>query len=155
MKLLIYTACDRVLQDPVHGASLITVFHGLAFKVQEGIELPPNAVMPKEWAVFTKWGLEREEVGKQYVSKLEIYWPDGTEFIKFSLEALQPIRDGLMFISRITGFPVGQTGNLRILQTLESEGSIVFGPEELIIKVNDPDHLSFVEDSGQELSRLG
>jgi hypothetical protein len=138
MKLLVFTPCNSALQDPILGSSLIAIFHGITFKVPPGTELPSNAVIPKDWAIFSKWGLEPEEYGKEYTSKIEIYWPDGTEFVKASLVSQQPTRDGMAFISRMTGFPVGQDGEIRVVQLLESGGEIIYGPTELIIKVNDP-----------------
>ena|ERR1035438_2166062 len=141
MKLLVFTPCNIVLQDPGLGSSLISIFHGITFKVPTGTELPSNAVMPKEWAIFSKWGLELEEYGKEYTSKIEIYWPDGTEFAKFSLVSEQPTKDGMAFINRLTGFPVGQDGEIRVVQLLEGNGEIVYGPVELIVKINDPAYL--------------
>jgi hypothetical protein len=138
MKLLILTPCNNVLQDPQFGSSLISVFHGINFQVPPDTEVPSNAVIPKEWAVFSKWRLEPDEYGKEYTSRIEIYWPDGAEFTKASVVAQQPTKDGMAFINRMNGFPVGQDGEIRVLQFLESSGEVVYGPVETIIKVNDP-----------------
>lgn len=135
MNLLLLAPCDRILQDPTQGVSLINVFHGLMFKIPEGIDLPKDAVMPKEWTIFSKWELGPEEVGKDYISRVQIFWPDGTEFLKSSLTAMQPTRDGMSFTNQMNTFPVGQAGKLRVVQTLESDGVTVYGPTDLSINV--------------------
>jgi hypothetical protein len=140
MKLLLHSACNNVLQDPQFGASLISVFHAIAFMVPEGQEFPANAVVPKEWAIFCKWSLLPEEYGKNYTCLHKLFWPDGTVFAEAKLEAVQPTKDGMAFVQRLNGFPVGQQGNLRIVQTIESDGVIVGGPDELLIAINDPIH---------------
>jgi hypothetical protein len=136
MKLLLLTACDKVLQDPQFGSSLISVFHGIKFQVPAGTELPKDAVVPKEWAIFSKWELLPEEENKNHVSVIEIFWPDGNAFIKYALKAAQPTKNGMAFINRMTGFPVGQDGKLKVIQSLECDGVVVGGPHELDLQVD-------------------
>lgn len=150
MKLVIFTPCNNVLQDPQFGASLISVFHGIVFRVSEGTELPPNAVTPKEWAVFSKYNMEPEDVGKDYTSILTIHWPDGSIFTEASLQAKQPTIGGMAFVNRLSGFPIGQDGRLRLVQRLESDGVLVAGPEELFVVVNDPSYIELVRNKEGE-----
>jgi hypothetical protein len=136
MKILLLAACDRVIQDPQFGNSLISVFHGIKFQVPTGAEMPNDAVIPKEWAIFSKWELLPEDEDKPYTSAIKILWPNGTEFIQYRLAAAQPTKTGLAFINRLNGFPVGQAGKIKILQSLECDGAVVYGPEELDIQVD-------------------
>jgi hypothetical protein len=136
------TPCTNVLIDMQYGASLISIFHGITFTLPEGTERPTNAVMPKEWAIYSKWNLEPEEYGKNYTSNIKIYWPDGTLFSEATLDAVQPTKDGMAFINRMNGFPVGQDGKLRILQTLESDGITIARSEEITLAINDPAHFA-------------
>ena len=142
MKLLIFTACERVLQDPQSGQSLIAVFHGLKFQIPAGTELPSNAALPKFWSIFTKWGLSPHEEGKDYASLTQIYWPDGTLFVEQSLAAAQPTKDGLNFVLQLTGFPMGQSGNLKIVNWVTSGGSTVTEKQEIILTLEVTKDLS-------------
>jgi hypothetical protein len=101
----------------------------------EGQDVPPNAVVPKEWAVFSKWGVDPDEEGKSYSSLIEMFWPDGTEFAKLQLEANQPTVHGMAFVHKFNGFPIGQHGILRILNTLFSDGTVVAGPIEVEVGI--------------------
>jgi hypothetical protein len=137
MKLLLAALCDRVLNDPDYGHSLIAVFHAIRIQiVQDAPGLPSNAVLPKEWAIFAKYGLESNEEGKDYSITGEIFWPDGSLFGTLTVAAAQPSKDGMAFILKVNGFPMGQNGTIRVLLTLSSSGKTVFGPTELIAKVN-------------------
>jgi hypothetical protein len=135
MKLLLLTACEKVLQDVQSGHSLISVFHGLTIQLPPEPEMPGNAVIPKEWAIFSKWELLPDEEGKNYASSVEIFWPDGTFFAKSIIAAAQPTQDGMAFIVRLPGFPIGQNGKLKIVQFLQSDDEQVFGPVELEVRV--------------------
>src|ERR1039458_6396967 len=121
MKLLILTPCEKVIQDVQSGNSLISVFHGIKIKLPPvDAGLPSDAVAPKDWAIFSKWGLLPEEEGRNYTSFVEVFWPDGRLLASQRLEAAQPTKHGMAFITNLRGFPVGQNGNIKVLCSLES-----------------------------------
>jgi hypothetical protein len=124
-----------VLQDQSTGHSLIAVFHDIRLQFPPETKIPPDAVIPREWAIFTKWELDGTEEGQQYVSIVEVFWPDGKPFAKQELQAAHPIANGMAFVTRLAGFPMGQPGELRIKNSLSKNGEIVFGPMEIGVRV--------------------
>jgi hypothetical protein len=134
MKLLILTACDKVLVDALGGGqSLIGIFEGVNVVLTDAY--PSNASLQREWFIFSKWQLEPDEEGKNYTSLTEIFWPDGNKFGGLELVAAPPTKSGMSFIGRLLTFPFGQIGNLKVVQTLRSDGDLVFGPFEMSISV--------------------
>ena len=63
MKLLIASPCQMVITDKegLAGHSLIGVFHNFKIRVPEKAEVPSNALLPKEWTIFSKWSLDPPE----------------------------------------------------------------------------------------------
>lgn len=136
MKLLLATPANMVLDDATSGHSLIGVFHEIKIQIStDAPEVPSNAMIPKDWALFLKFGLDPEEEGKDYSLAIELYWPDGTSFGSHIVKAAQPTRNGLTFIVKLQAFPMGQSGNIRAVSTLRSADEIVCGPIETEIKV--------------------
>lgn len=135
MRILLAAPCNVALQDPEVGQSLIGVFHGMKIQISQDAEVPDNAMLPKEWAIFSKFGLDPDEEGKSYSLVTNIFWPDGKLLVNHLLPAAEPTKDGMNFITRMQAIPVGQEGIVKVSQTVISEGEIVCGPIELEIKV--------------------
>jgi hypothetical protein len=136
MNLLLAAPCQLALQDPVSGHSLIGVFHEIKIQVSEDApEVPRNAMVPREWAVFSKFALAPEEEGRDYSLLTEVFWPDGTPLASLTVEAAQPTKNGLSFIARLQAFPMGQPGIVRIRTSLRSGENLVWGPTDLEILV--------------------
>lgn len=136
MKLLVFTPCQLVLQDPVNGQSLISVFHEIKIQVPKSNEVPTNAILPKEWSIFCKWEVAPEEQGKLYIANLEILWPDGNQFVKQALPAAQAAKFDLSFVFKLLGFPMGQSGRIKVIISLESDGQLVFDPTATFVNVD-------------------
>jgi hypothetical protein len=134
MKLLLAAPCNMALQDPDVGHSLIGVFHEIKIQVSQDAEVPNNAMVPKEWAIFSKFSLEPNEEGKDYSLSTDIFWPDGNLLLNNVLPA-KIAKNGMAFIAKLQTFPMGQQGIVRIRESLTSEGKIVCGPIELEVKV--------------------
>jgi hypothetical protein len=136
MKLLLAAPCNLALQDPEVGHSLIGVFHEIKIQIPlDAAEIPSNAMIPREWSIFSKFSLDPEEEGKDYTLKTDVFWPDGTILISHALDAKQPTKDGVAFIAKLQAFPMGQQGIVRINESLTSEGKVVFGPIKLEVKI--------------------
>ena len=93
-------------------------------------------MLPKEWAIFSKFGLEPSEEDKDYTLKTDIFWPDGKVLASHILDAMPPTKNGMAFIAKSQAFPMGQQGVVRIRESLTSEGKVVFGPIEMEVKVS-------------------
>jgi hypothetical protein len=123
------------MNDPDVGHSLIGVFHEILIQISHDAEPPSNAMIPKEWAIFSKFSLDLEEEGKEYSLVTDIFWPDGSLLLSQTLNAIQPTKNGMAFITRLQAFPMGQQGKVRIKETLTSEGRAIWGPMELEVVV--------------------
>ena len=121
MKLLLAAPCNLVSIDQQLGHSLIGVFHDIAVKVPPDTEIPANALLPKEWAVFSKWLLSPGEEGEEYFLVSEIYWPDGTMLNQIKVKAPDPNANSITFVLRNQAFPFGQNGKVKILIWIEKE----------------------------------
>ena len=135
MTFLILAPCQTVLQDPVAGHSLISVFDEIKIAVPAAAEVPQDAVIPREWCVFSRWMLAPEEEGEIYSEVIEVFWPDNTVFNRTILPAAAPGRRGLIFVAKYTGFPMGQSGRIRIRVSIERRGQTVCGPVETDVTV--------------------
>jgi hypothetical protein len=122
MKLLLAAPCNLVSNDPELGHSLIGVFHDIMVRVIPGAEIPNNAVLPKEWAIFSKWSLDPGEEGRNHFLVTEIYWPDGSKLSETRIKSLAPgVSPSISFIVRSQGFPFGQAGKIKINLRVEEE----------------------------------
>ena len=137
MKLLLTTSCDKVLEDPESGTSLIAIFHEIKVHIPIDAEIPNNAAIPREWFIFTKFSLAPEEEEADYALETQVFWPDGTQFLGLTIGAKQPTRNGMAFKVKLPAFPIGQPGSLKITQTLRSNSDIVLGPieNEIIVRI--------------------
>jgi len=136
MKNLIHTPCQLAIRDDASGHSLIAIFHELKLQFPPGTEIPSNAVIARDWALFSKWEMDEEEEGRDYISTTEIFWPDGTLFSRSELKASTPVANGMAFIVRVNGFPMGQTGTIRISSILSENGNLIAGPIETAIRLH-------------------
>ena len=135
MNLLLVTACDRVLDDTELGTTLVSIFHQIKIQVTANEEVPTNAVIPREWSIFTKFALDKDEEGREYSLDTSVFWPDGSLFAHMILDAKQPTQNGMAFKVRLTGFPIGQPGKLKIVQSINSGEDAKCGPFETDILV--------------------
>ena len=135
-KLRVFVICESVIYDDESKiASLISLFSTL----QVGIagEVPSNAAMPKNWAIFTAWDAEPEDGGKDFVQCTRILWPDGSNFVtrkehKFSFESDKPHHQ---YRLRLNGFPMGQEGPYEVVVWLEMDGKTVVQPKSVTMHV--------------------
>jgi hypothetical protein len=132
MKLLLIAPCDRVLSDPTFGNSLIAVFHEILIKLPPGTEVPSNAMVPRDWTIFSKYELEPSEENKDYSAVTKIFWPNGDLFAELGIAAAKPTKNGMAFAIRLQGAPLGQNGRYLIQQTIRIDGDdgFVCGPVE-------------------------
>jgi hypothetical protein len=137
-KLYVFAVCDKVIQEQSGPASLISLFSEVHAVLPPEVEsVPSNAVVPREWFIFTSWEQQPEDKGKEYREVIELIYPDGTVFakpieIKF---VFQPDKSHHQTAANVLGFPIGQRGVFTVKMRLETGGSIVFGPESIHINV--------------------
>jgi hypothetical protein len=126
MKHIATLTCEKVIVDQRNVHSLISLISRAeigalpgAPQPQEPEPIPMNAVIPKEWYVFSMWLPSAEEVGKSFHQVMQIYWPNGDKYsdskLPFSVTDVGPVHNSFHSI----GMPVGQEGELKIVTWLE------------------------------------
>lgn len=112
----VFVLCEKVILDKNEVPSLIAVFNKLTAVVNG--EVPANAVIPKEWCIFTSWLIEPTDVSKQYTQAYRVVYPNGEQFgepVRITLQIL-PGKRHSQTIANSQGLPIGQNG----LYTVES-----------------------------------
>jgi hypothetical protein len=114
--------CDKVIVDSeTHTVSAISLFTKLTANIPE--PPPPDAVIPKEWAVLAGWDSEDEDIGKEFVQCIEIFFAGGKPFIDtirvmFKIDKTERQYNSI----RLFGFPLGQAGRCELKTWLEHDG---------------------------------
>lgn len=136
MRMLIASPCQMVItdKDEATGHSLIGVFHSLKIRVPETTEVPAKALLPKEWAIFSKWELDPSESAKEIKLFVEIFWPDGEPLSKTELVAAEISENQTAFIIRTIGFPMGG-GKIKIILSIFADGELAHEPVVLSVGV--------------------
>jgi hypothetical protein len=114
-----------------YGHSLIGMFHHLKVRVSETAEVPPNALLPMEWAIFTKWLLEPTESERKIKQVVEMFWPNGDPASKNEITVAEIIDNQTAFIFRNIGFPMGQNGAIKIIISIFVDDELAHEPTEL------------------------
>src|SRR5690348_17171932 len=138
-------ACEKVILDnPIEltsphargPASLINLFSKITITPQESQEIPANAVVPKEWAIYAAWFVEEEDKDKHYSFCMLMHYPEGQQFGSVTKIPI-PVTLGerSQVIVKVLGFPIGQQGFYRVKAWLEESdkrvGDIIEIPIEL------------------------
>lgn len=84
-RLLALLVCEKVINDQQSVPSLIGVFQRINIP-RTAAAMPPNAVNPMKWAIFTMWEHAPEEIGNEFVQRLQITKPNGEKFVDANLK---------------------------------------------------------------------
>jgi hypothetical protein len=143
LKPYVCVACEKVLFDqkvedrPDSGntASLIGLFGKIVMSVSEGIaDIPSNAVIPKEWAIYSAWEPESGDEHREYILCTQLFYPDKNPFGEVSKVAVKIEKNKrYQNIVRINGFPIGQIGSYVVRTWIEENNQTVCGPLEFKI----------------------
>jgi hypothetical protein len=131
MKCHAFCACNKIIIDKDGSHSIIEIMLNAEVKLTLGpsvdtpVVIPPNAVSPTMWWLYTQWEPFSEDVGQDFEQVFQIYWPSGEKFAETRLPFTQ--KDERMNQSSFYfgGFPVGQEGKLRLVTWLDRQGHCV------------------------------
>lgn len=141
--------CEKVIFDQQVGiprapnspgigpASLIALFSKIYISITPGgPEIPPNAVAPREWVIYSAWDSEPGDEKRNYFLCARIFYPNGENF---GPQARVPINVALgqrsQTIVRVPGFPIGQVGIYDIQVWLEEDTEKVGTPIDLKVEL--------------------
>jgi len=135
-RLYAFVVCEKVILDEGGTASLIALFDTITSAIPQGVTIPPNAVVPKEWAIFVSWVWTDQDANKEYTQFIEMLYPDGTPFQNKSAVTfvIQPNKRH-QIRAQSNAFPIGQEGPLTIRLWLEHGGAQVVPPQIIHINV--------------------
>lgn len=135
LTLKLGTVCEKVIIDANGVASIIGLFSSLSINVVPGMELPANAVAPKEWAAYCLWECTEDEAGREFNQIFEVTSPSvaiGAQTINFTPQ-MGRLRQNV--IANSQGVPVGVPGTIRVTTRVEHAGRTVVEPLEFSFEV--------------------
>jgi len=126
MRYLATCACDKIVIDKLGAHSLISVMSNADISIVPAPgtpeQIPPNAVTPREWWIFSMWEPSSEEAGKEFEQVFQVYWPNKEKLLEGRL-GFKPDERVQYTSYSVLGFPVGQQGKVRIVTWVEQQGS--------------------------------
>jgi len=132
MKCHAFVACNKIIIDKDGAHSIIEIMLNAEIRAvrtavvgnnnSTTIEIPPNAVSPQVWWLYTQWEPSSQDVGEDFEQVFQVYWPNGDKFAETRLQFNQ--KDDKMNQTSFFfgGFPLGQEGKLRLLTWLDHHG---------------------------------
>jgi hypothetical protein len=132
----IFLACEKTILGKDDVVSLIALFTKIVINVSGKVEIPENAIAPKEWSIFSMWNLEPGDESRDCMICTEILYPDQSPFSaipksKMVLQAGRKAQVGL----QVQGFPIGQEGLYTVRTWIEEKQKIIAGPIEFKVEV--------------------
>ena len=151
--LVVFAVCEKVIFDQRGGIpTLVSVLQGMQVVKKQGVPIPPDAVAPKPWVVFTWWKPHPADEGKSFRQWTEFYMPDGTVPPPGKQETTFTFVDESQRNAvESIGFPVGQEGIYKIKVWLESDSGEKVGEDhtyEIKLRYIDPP----VEKSSEQMT---
>lgn len=143
LKPYVFAVCEKVVIDSKGLASLISLFTHVDAQMVSGSEpMPPNAIIPMTWFVFTSWEQEPEDADKEFTEIVQILYPDNSLFqehsFKFKPESGRTHHQAVL---NFLGFPIGQEGAYQVRMRLERDGAKLFESASIKITVKRRDPL--------------
>ncbi len=133
-QLYMFVACEKVIIDDSGIPSLISLFGIVTLAMQE--EIPPNALAPKEWAIFAAWDPEPIDEEREYTQVVQLLFPDGTSFLdRLETKFVMKVGRRQQVKMPVMGFPVGQQGNVTVRMWLEHAGNVVIEAHPIHLEV--------------------
>jgi hypothetical protein len=129
MRHLATCACDKLIIDKNGAHSLVSIMSNadISIVVQSPAvseQIPTNAVTPREWWIFSMWEPSSEDVGEQFEQVYQIYWPNNEKLSENRI-GFKPDERVQYNSQPILGFPVGQSGKIRIVTWVDHHGQRV------------------------------
>jgi len=132
----VHVACEKVIISADGVASLISLFSKMIITPPAGIEIPKNAVAPKEWSVFSLWDTDPGDELKEHTLCTQVLYPDGTPFMDANKTKMNiELNKWSQAYVQILGFPLGQLGKYTVRTWVEENQQRVSGPFEFKIEL--------------------
>lgn len=145
-QLLLFAPFDKVIVGRADNAvSLISSIETVSTVVPQGVEVPPNAMLPIRWFIAAMFRRLHEDEGKTYEQIVHLVLPDGKPRIvgTVQFEITGKIH---RTVTEVEGLPVGQAGDcllqlwLRDLSENASPVLVVEYPMSITHDAEDLEH---------------
>jgi hypothetical protein len=120
-RLLLFAPCQKAIIDRQdNSVSMIQILTQIKIgqlKPEGGGDIPPDAIIPLNWAIVTEWLQLPGDEGKQFEDRVEIVRPDGTVLV----DAISPFAFTLRSHFNtvlLSAFPAGQWGEITLKLSL-------------------------------------
>jgi hypothetical protein len=136
LRQIICVVCEKVIVSADNDISLINLFDKMLVSMPLGTEIPNNAAVPKEWALFVKWETGPGDELTQYTFCWQMVYPDESLFgetTRLKLQVEPPKRAQVNV--RVNAFPIGQEGTFKVRTWLEDNKKSVLGLTDTKIEV--------------------
>ena len=119
-KLILLSACEKVIVDRSQLPSMINIFQRMTFEVTDA-PLPEKAVAPTRWDILTIWQHTPEEKGVDFVQHTTVVSPDKSIFVETTTKFKVTDDNDLQSknVSQIMGVPVSKEGSVIVKVSLE------------------------------------
>jgi hypothetical protein len=131
LKPYVCVVCEKVITAKDDVPSLINLFSKLIVTGPTEAQIPSNAVVPREWAVFSIWETEPGDEHRDYMLCTQVFYPDKSLFAEANKTKIniEPEKRAQMTI-QFQGFPIGQVGEYTVRTWIEENQQQVYGPIE-------------------------
>lgn len=131
------TICEKVIVSQTSTPSLINIFTKLTFAVPAAVEIPRNAVAPKDWAIFSSWDTELGDERREYLICVNVLYPDQSPWGDVNRIKVDILEGGktAQVVTQMVGFPIGQVGTYTVRVWIEENQRVVVTPIELKTEV--------------------
>jgi len=132
-KLQAFLLCEKIIVDKQETPTLVGIIQKVTAQLTPGTEstaVPANAMAPMAWAIYAVWEFDAAEDGRALRQKTQVILPDQSAPPELKGELPFVAKTGLNnnYIN-IFGFPIGQTGLLKVKTWLETSEGQVITPE--------------------------
>ncbi len=135
MKLAMFVPCEKLIISADGSASVIVILQNCKVSATNNQPIPPDAIAPKDWVLVSMWQVPQDKIGKDFVQHFQILLPNGTEFMKRTLN-FRPVKPNThMNYLRLNALPIGHVGYLKMKSWVEEKDVIVSDEEEYLIGI--------------------
>src|SRR5260370_10196220 len=131
MKLLVFAPCEKVIIDHKGNPSLISLMQKITVQIPAGDleKLPPTAMAPMTWYVFTHWLIEENEMGREFVQRVDVVLPNKEVLAgkgsSITFKPTDPAKNIMQNNVTLMGLPVGRSGPITVNLWVEENGAAI------------------------------
>jgi hypothetical protein len=140
MKCTALLTCEKIIVDKDGAHSIINVMLNAEILLQQMAEtgsalaapippdtpvipIPPDAVAPQIWWIYSIWQPSPEDVGKSFEQAYQVYWPNSDDkFMDQRINFALKDERAMQTTFHIGGLPIGRVGKIKVVTWLDYQG---------------------------------